>query len=577
MTGKTGVSGFGSETESDLPWLRAYPAKVAWDQRFTPRPVYAFLDDAAARLPKNPCTNFLGKVMSYGEIQAHVRHATAGFQRLGIGKGSKVGLFLPNSPTFLVAYYAVLRAGGTVVNFNPLYSIEELEHQVRDSGTTLMVTLDLKVLFNKVEALLERGLLERAVVASFPSLLPPVKSAMFRIAKSQELANVSSSPVRDKVIGQRDLMTNDGRFSPVDIAPEQDLAVLQYTGGTTGTPKGAMLTHANLSTNVEQVASWAGALEYGSERVMGILPFFHVFAMTVVMNFGVSRASEIILVPKFELNDTLKLINQVKPTLMPGVPTLFNAILNHRKIKSYDLSSLKFCLSGGAALPVEVKRGFETLTGCKLVEGYGLSETSPVVSANPPDGPVKDGSIGMPLPGTRLSIRSLEDPSKVLGLNEDGEICIAGPQVMPGYWNKPEETREAFAGDYFRTGDIGHMDEDGFVFIVDRLKDMINCSGFKVYPRRVEEALYEHAAVEEVVVIGIPNKHRGEAPKAFVKLREGMQATPQELMEHLRPKLSKIEMPEEIEIRNSLPKTMIGKLSKKELKAEEAAKAKSHS
>jgi long-chain acyl-CoA synthetase len=412
------------------------------------------------------------------------------------------------------------------------------------------------------------------VVASFPSLLPPVKSAMFRIARSQDLASVAASPVAAKVVSQKDLMTNDGRYTPAEIDPARDLAILQYTGGTTGTPKGAMLTHANLSANVEQVASWAGALDFGKERVMAILPFFHVFGMTVVMNFGVSRASEIILVPKFELNDTLKLINSVKPTLMPGVPTLFNAILNHRKIKNYDLSSLKFCLSGGAALPVEVKRGFEAMTGCKLVEGYGLSETSPVATANPPDGPFRDASIGMPLPATRISIRSLDDPTKELGLNEDGEICIAGPQVMPGYWQRPEETRQVFVGEFFRSGDIGHMDEDGFVYIVDRLKDMINCSGFKVYPRRIEEALYEHEAVEEVIVIGIANKHRGEAPKAFVKLREGKSATPQQLMEHLRPKLSKIEMPEEIELRASLPKTMIGKLSKKELKAEEAAKLK---
>jgi long-chain acyl-CoA synthetase len=556
------------------PWLRAYPRGVVWDQSFAVRPIFAFLDDAAARLPSSPCTNFLGKVLSYGEIHTLVNHAATGLQRLGVGKGVKVGLLLPNTPTYLVAYYAVLKIGGTVVNFNPLYSIEELEHQVKDSGTTLMVTLNLKVLFAKVEALLSRGLLERAVVASFPSLLPPVKSAMFRIARSQDLASVAASPVAAKVVSQKDLMTNDGRYTPAEIDPARDLAILQYTGGTTGTPKGAMLTHANLSANVEQVASWAGALDFGKERVMAILPFFHVFGMTVVMNFGVSRASEIILVPKFELNDTLKLINSVKPTLMPGVPTLFNAILNHRKIKNYDLSSLKFCLSGGAALPVEVKRGFEAMTGCKLVEGYGLSETSPVATANPPDGPFKDASIGMPLPATRISIRSLDDPTKELGLNEDGEICIAGPQVMPGYWQRPEETRQVFVGEFFRSGDIGHMDEDGFVYIVDRLKDMINCSGFKVYPRRIEEALYEHEAVEEVIVIGIPNKHRGEAPKAFVKLREGKSATPQQLMEHLRPKLSKIEMPEEIELRASLPKTMIGKLSKKELKAEEAAKLK---
>ncbi len=564
----------GRAENAEFPWLRAYPPDVVWDQRFAARPVFAYLDDAVARVPDNPCTNFLGKILTYKEIHTLVSHAAAGLQRLGVAKGTKVGLFLPNTPTFLVAYYAVLKTGGTVINFNPLYSIEELEHQVKDSGTSLMITLNLKVLFNKVETLLSRGLVERAVVASFPSLLPPVKSAMFRIAKGKDLANVAASPVASKVVSQKDLMTNDGRFTQPAIDPANDLAVLQYTGGTTGTPKGAMLTHANLSANVEQVAAWAGVLEFGKERVMAILPFFHVFGMTVVMNFGVSRASEIILVPKFEISETLKLIHSVKPTLMPGVPTLFNAILNHRKIKSYNLSSLKFCMSGGAALPIEVRHGFEKMTGCKLVEGYGLSETAPVATANPTDGPFKDGSIGLPLPGTRISIRSLEEPTKALGLHEDGEICIAGPQVMPGYWQKPEETAAVFTGEFFHTGDIGHMDEDGFIYIVDRLKDMINCSGFKVYPRRVEEALYEHEAVEEVIVIGIPNKHRGEAPKAFVKLREGKSATPQQLMEHLRPKLSKIEMPEEIELRATLPKTMIGKLSKKELKAEEAAKRK---
>ncbi len=286
MSVAAAMPGSAGPLNSSWPWLKAYPTGVAWDQSFPARPVYAFLDESAERFGTNTCTNFLGRTHSYREIHTLVNHAAKGLQGLGVGKGRKVGLFLPNTPTFLVAYYAVLKAGGTVVNFNPLYSLEELEHQARDSGATLMVTLNLKVLFNKVEALLAKGVLERAVVASFPSLLPPVKQAMFRIAKSQELANIATSPVGAKVISQKDLMTNDGRYAPPEIDPERDLAVLQYTGGTTGVPKGAMLTHANLSANVEQVASWAGALDYGRERVMAILPFFHVFGMTVVMNFG---------------------------------------------------------------------------------------------------------------------------------------------------------------------------------------------------------------------------------------------------------------------------------------------------
>jgi long-chain acyl-CoA synthetase len=292
--------------------------------------------------------------------------------------------------------------------------------------------------------------------------------------------------------------------------------------------------------------------------------------MTVVMNFGIAKAAEIIIMPRFVLNDALKLIDKTKPTIMPGVPTLFNAMTNHPKVKSFDLSSLEFCLSGGAPLLLEVKHGFENTTGCKLVEGYGLSETSPVATCNPIDGPVKQGSIGMPLPGTIVSLRDLSDPAREVAKGERGEICIAGPQVMKGYWRRPAETAAQFTGNFLRTGDVGVVDDDGFFFIVDRIKDLIICSGYNVYPRRVEEAIAEHMAVEEVTVIGIPDKYRGEAPKAFIKLKAGTTATADDIMRHLEPKLSKIELPSEIEFRDALPKTMIGKLSKKELKAEEA-------
>jgi long-chain acyl-CoA synthetase len=301
---------------------------------------------------------------------------------------------------------------------------------------------------------------------------------------------------------------------------------------------------------------------------MGILPFFHVFGMTVVMNFSVSMGATMILMPRFELNAGLKLIRQTKPTLMPGVPTLYTALMNSPNLKPGDLASLKFCFSGGAPLPLEVKRGFEKVSGCTLVEGYGLSETSPVATANPLIGANKEGSIGIPMPGTRLSLRSLEDPSREVPLGETGEIAINGPQVMKGYWQRPKETADVFSGDFFRTGDVGYMDAEGFTFIVDRIKDIIICSGFNVYPRRIEEAIYEFAPVEEVTVLGIPDPYRGEAPKAFVKLREGANVTVEELYKFLEPKLSKIEMPAEIEFRDSLPKTMIGKLSKKELRAE---------
>jgi len=491
---------------------------------------------------------------------------------MGVAKGTKVGLFLPNCPTFIVYYFAILKAGGTVVNFNPLYTVEELTFQVKDSDTHLMVTLDLSVLFDKVEALMANGTLERSIVASFPALLPGTKSVLFRLFKSKQLANPRGSKVADRVVSHTDVGAGNPVLTPVAIDPEADIAVLQYTGGTTGTPKGAMLTHANVYSNVVQVVSWAPDLVDGDERVMGVLPFFHVFAMTVVMNFGIAKAAEIIIMPRFVLDDALKLIDKTKPTVMPGVPTLFNAILNHPRIKSFDLSTLKFCLSGGAALPLEVKHGFEAATGCKLVEGYGLSETSPVASCNPIDGPVREASIGLPLPGTVISLRDLSDPTREVAHGERGEVCIAGPQVMKGYYKRPKETADQFVGTFLRTGDVAVMDADGFFYIVDRIKDLIICSGYNVYPRRIEEALYEHPAVEEVTVIGIKDAYRGEAPKAFVKLKSGQTAGVADLMGHLEAKISKLEMPAEIEFRDSLPKTMIGKLSKKELKAEEALK-----
>jgi long-chain acyl-CoA synthetase len=334
-----------------------------------------------------------------------------------------------------------------------------------------------------------------------------------------------------------------------------------------------MLTHGNVYINVMQVAAWAPDLEHANERVLGALPFFHVFAMTVVMNFGIAKAAEIIIMPRFVLIDALKLINKLKPTIMPGVPTLFNAVMNSPELKKYDLSSLKFCLSGGAPLPLEVRNGFEKLTGCSLVEGYGLSEASPVVTCNPIDAPARPKSIGLPLPATSISLRDVADCSKESPEGERGEVCIKGPQVMKGYWKRPTETTAQFTPDgYLRTGDVAEMDADGYFYVVDRIKDLIICSGFNVYPRHIEEAIYQHPAVEEVTVIGIDNAYRGEAPKAFIKLKAGMSATADDIRSLLESKLAKYELPEEIEFRDALPKTMIGKLSKKELKAEEKSR-----
>ncbi len=550
------------------PWLEKYPTGVDWHMALQGRPLGEMFDRAAARFGQQTCIDFLGRKTSYEGIADQVGRAAAGLQALGIGKGDRVGLMMPNCPAFVVAYFAVLKLGGIIVNFNPLYAVEELEYQLRDSRTDILITLDLKILFEKTELLLRHRLLEKVIVQSFTAMLPGWKGALFRLFKGRMLADISRA-AGGAVSSFEDLCDNDGRFQPPEaIDPIEDVAVLQYTGGTTGVPKGAMLTHANLSINVEQVRAWVTNLEEGSERIMGFLPLFHVFAMTTVMNFGIASGAEIVLVPRFDLDESLKLIHKVKPTTMPGVPTIYNAMLHHPKIHKFDMQSLKFCISGGAPLPAEVKRGFEAVSGCALVEGYGLSETSPMATANPVTGPVKEGSIGVPVPQTLISIRSLENPDTEVPLGQPGEICIRGPQVMKGYWQDPEASEEAFIGRFFRSGDVGTMDEDGYIFIVDRIKDLILCSGYNVYPRRIEEAIYEHPAVEEVTVVGIPDDYRGEAPKAFIKLRDGEELDKTGLLAFLKPKLSRIEMPEEIEFRDELPKTMIGKLSKKELREE---------
>ena len=550
------------------PWTQHYPAGLSWDKEYIPSSLPEMFDRAVQAHKQRTCSIFMGSRLSYGEIGWLVNRAARGLSDMGIGKGSKVGLLFPNSPTYIIFYYAILKTGACVVNFNPLYSVRELEYQVRDSQTELMITFDLGLMFDKVETLIEEGVLPKAVIASFAAILPGVKSVLFRLFKRRDIARPDFSKHGDRLVRADDLMNNGGEPLDTIIDPWKDLAVLQYTGGTTGVPKGAMLSHANLTINVQQIIDWVPSLEPGKERIIGILPFFHVFAMTTILNFGVAHGAELLLVPKFEIDETLKLISKERPTVMPGVPTLYTAMINHPKIRQFDLSSLKFCISGGAGLPVEVRQRFQDIAGCALIEGYGLSETSPMVTANPVEGSVRDGSIGVPVAATEISIRSIDDPHVEMPLAQSGEICVRGPQVMSGYWKRPEETAEVFVDGFFRTGDAGYMASDGFIYIVDRLKDMIIASGFKIYPRQVEEAIYRFPAVEEVTVIGIPDEYRGEAPKAFIKLRQGESASAEEIIDFLKGEISKLEMPAEIEFRDELPKTMIGKLSRKELREE---------
>ncbi|MGF7162662.1 long-chain acyl-CoA synthetase [Rhodoligotrophos appendicifer] len=547
---------------NSYPWLKAYPPGIDWHHPLTPQTLPDMFDLAVQRYGSKPCTNFLGEVMSYAEMGAMTDELACGLSRLGVGPDKRVGLVLPNTPYFIAAFFAVLKLGGTIVNFNPLYTVEELRHQAQDAGVSTIITVDLAAVFEKVRGLAEAGVLQHVVVCPFRAILPPIKGLLFSLLKRKQLASVPST---DPYV-ELSALTSRSEYPKPIIDPMNDVAVFQYTGGTTGTPKGAMLTHANLSINVQQVRLWFSGAKEGEERMMAILPFFHVFALTGVMNFSIAHGFEMILMPRFNLVEAITLISKRKPTILPGVPTIFNALVNHPGIDRNIFGSLKYCISGGAPLPLEVRRKFEALAGCRLVEGYGLSETSPVTHINPFDVAPKDGSIGLPVPGTVAEIRSLDDPSAPLPCGEKGELCISGPQVMKGYWNQPEETAKIFLPPFLRTGDVGYMDEEGYVYLVDRIKDIIIASGFNVYPRRIEEAIHEHPDVAEVTVIGVPDEYRGEAPKAFIRLRDGAHLTEQELLTFLKPKLSVIEMPREVEFRSELPKTMIGKLSKKELR-----------
>ena len=547
-------------------WETKYPKNVNWNSEIPSKPLSNILEDAVEKFSDLQCLDFLGKDFSYAKIGKMVRHAAAGFQELGVTKNIKVGLYLPNCPQFVVCYFGVLMAGGTVVNYSPLYSESELLHQVEDSETDILVTLNLEVLYPKAQKLLLNSRINTLIVGNFPEVLPFPKNLLFSIFKSKDVSKTAND---DQHISFKQLLNNDGVVSEVEIDPKEDIAVLQYTGGTTGVSKGAMLTHSNIYSNVIQEALWFPGFNFGQESVMAVLPFFHVFAMTVVMNLGIYKGAKLIMHPRFELLPVLKDIHTKHPTFMAGVPSMYNAILNNPNLSKYNLNSLKACISGGAPLPLDVKKGFERLTGCTLVEGYGLTETAPVACANPMDGENKENSVGLPMPKTSITITDKDDPAKILTQGEIGEICISGPQVMKGYWKRPEVTSEIIVEGRFRSGDVGYLDEDGYTFIIDRIKDLVLVNGFNVYPRNVEEGIYKHPAVEEVTVIGVPDKVSGESVKAFVKLKSGQTLKTDELKEFLIDNLGKHELPKHIEFRDELPKTMIGKLSKKELVEEE--------
>jgi long-chain acyl-CoA synthetase len=563
------------------PWFRSYPPDVP--HTLEPYPdisVFGMLEASARKYPQTTAIAWFGRKLSYGDLLAETERCSAALAALGVTKGDRVALIMPNCPQYVIAYYAIVRLGAIVVGNNPLYTKREMEHQLKDSGPTVVIVLDL--LYSDFADVIHGVGLEHVIVARLNDYMPFPKKQLAPIVKFKKNQREQGKPWPPVPKGAPVLwweawMRGAG---PVPVAPEidpaQHTAGLVYTGGTTGVSKGAMLSHRNLVANAMQGATHLNIQE-GTEGLLGSLPFFHSFGM-LIMNVAILRAGKLIPVPNpRDLHLVMEEIDKEKPTFVPGVPRFFVALNESPLVKKFDLSSVKACISGAAPLPTAVAEKFAEIThGAVLVEGYGLTEASPVTHANPLKGERRPGSIGMPVPDTDCKIVDLEDADRVVGRGERGELCVQGPQVMLGYWNRPEETAIAIRNGWLHTGDVAMMDEDGYFRIVDRLKEMIIVSGFNVYPNEVEDALYRHPKISKVAVIGVPDDKTGEAVKAFVVLKPGETASPEEIVVWARDPtngLTAYRAPKHVEFRDSLPETLVGKVLRRMLVEEERQKA----
>lgn len=550
----------------EKPWLRHYPQEIDPTYDYPRQNVAQFLIDAAQEYPTRPALEFMGKQLSYERLLEECCRFANALVRLGIGRQERVAIMLPNCPQTVIAYYGTLMAGCIAVLTNPLYKERELAIQLADSGAAAIITLD--VLYPRVRAAQARTTLRHAIITSIKDYLPFPKNVLFafKMKKNVQAAGITYD---DHVHAFVPLLKSvPPRFMCAEVDGEHDLALLQYTGGTTSTPKGVMLTHQNLVANTMQSAAWFYKVKRGEEIFLGALPFFHVFGMTILMNLCTLCRGMNVLVPKFEPSEMLRIIHKLRPTVFPGAPTMYISLINHPDTDRYDLSSIHTCISGAASLPLEVQEKFEAITGCVLIEGYGLTEASPITHANLLWGKRKNGSIGIPFPDTEAKIVD-SYTGEELPQGEVGELVVRGPQVMKGYWNKPEETVTALRDGWLYTGDLGRQDEDGFFSIIDRKKDLIIAGGFNIYPREVEEVLYEHPCVKEAVVVGVPDSYRGETVKAYIVTRAGTQVTQEELNVWCRERMASFKVPRQYEFRSELPKTIAGKVLRRMLLEEE--------
>ena len=559
------------------PWLAHYSPGVPHTVAVPDAPLTWLLDEASRRYGAHVAVEYYGAKLTYVQLEALANRFARALVRLGVGRGDRVSICLPNVPQFPIAFYGVLKAGAVAVPTNPLYTEPELEHQLSDAGVKVAITLD--QLYPTLAAVRHSTLVEHVILTSPADYLPPALGVLFRLKESVEArrkGHAQTKPPRNadgfhdfkRLLGAAHDRQGYELFELPTLAAPDDVAVLQYTGGTTGLAKGAMLTHRNLLANAMQTWVWSEQSASDPHASLCVAPFFHVYGLTVGMNLTMAAGARMVLLPRFTINDTLKAIARYKPDLFPGVPTMYLALAREAEKRKTDMRSVKVCISGSAPLPLEVQRRFEAVSPARVVEGYGLTEASPVTHCNPVYGDRRIGTIGLPMPSTDAAIVNPET-GEFLPPGGHGEIVVRGPQVMAGYWNRPDETAKVLRDDgWLRTGDLGYMSDDGYFTIEDRAKDLIIAGGFNVFPREVDEVLYAHPKVLEAAVVGVPDEYRGETVRAYIVVKPGEHLTTQELDAFCKERLAAYKVPKQYEFRDTLPKTLVGKVLRRTLREE---------
>lgn len=556
--------------EIQRPWLKNYDPVVSPTLNYKSIPLYDFLDNTAQKYPRRTAIVFNNWKITYQNLKTITDYIAGNLKQLGIKPGDRVAIMLPNLPQTILTYWGVLKAGGIVVMTNPLYMEKEIIHHFNDSKAKFLITLDL--LWPKISSLLPKLPLQKIFITKISDCLKFPLNLLYNLKRLKE-GNAPSIPFeQQKILPWKSLLKKNQNRPKLPINPKHDLAALQYTGGTTGISKGVMLTHYNLGANVQQCIAMLYELKEKKQVLLGILPYFHIYGLTVCVNFPTAIGATLVPMPRFSPRDVLKTIEKTKPTIFPSAPSIFMALLQQKDISKFDLSSIKYCISGSAPIPVEIIERFKELTGAEIIEGYGLTEASPITHLNPLRGKKKYGSIGVPFPDTDACVVDMEVGTIPLPPGKLGELVIKGPQVMKGYWNRPDETASTLRNNWLYTGDIAYMDEEGYFFIVDRKKDLIISGGYNIYPREIDEVLYEHPKVKEAVTVGIPSKTRGEIVKAFIVPKDGETLTKAEIIAFCKQKLANYKVPKQVEFRKELPKTMVGKVLRRALREEEIKK-----